>query len=833
VHTEPRTLPLSARPTHRLCRMANRLIVLMLSYACTLPFTVAHAQTNVLTWHYDNARSSVNSNEVLLTPSNVVSSGFGKLFSQPVDGYVVGHPLYVEGVNIQGKGVHNVVFVATMHDSVYAFDADNATGPNASPLWITSLLSNSPAGATPAPISAVGCGAVTAWTEVGIISTPVIDGQTNTIYLVAETSENGKLVHRLHALDITNGFEKFGGPTTVGATYSLNGATSTFNSSNQINRPGLLLANGHVYAAFGSDGCNNSNQGWILSYNAANLQLEGAFDSEPGGFYASFWQKGAGLSADAAGNIYGETGEGAVNSGVQLGSSVIKLAQVGSTLQLADWFTPYNWQFLNQNDLDLNDGVLILPDQPGAHTHEAIGIGKEGTVYLLDRDNMGHLCTSCTSGDTQIVQELPKQVGPQSGTPLFWNNKVYFTAQHTPVQAYAMSNGTLLTPPVAQSIKMTGGGHALITSNGNANGILWVISGGTLTAMDASTLKVLYTSAQAANGRDSLTGGLAHFATPIEADGKVFVGTKTSFVAYGLFPSVVPTAGSGQTATVATTLPISLAVQIKDPYGSTGNSGVTLTFSDGGKGGTFSNATAVTDSTGSASTTYTLPTKSGTYTLTATATGYGKALFTETATPGPATVLARWSGNLQTTSVTNTLPNPIICVAKDAYGNPVPGVSVAFSDGTAGGSFSANPVITNSKGQASVSYTAGTKAGTATISASASGTPALKYSEKIVAGPAASIAVSSGNNQTAPPATLLAKPLVVSVKDQYGNPVSGAAVDFSDAGSGGTFAANPVTTLANGTASVSYTTPSSSGTVTVSATVNGVATPALFTVTVQ
>jgi hypothetical protein len=431
------------------------------------------------------------------------------------------------------------------------------------------------------------------------------------------------------------------------------------------------------------------------------------------------------------------------------------------------------------------------------------------------------------------VQELPKQVGPQSGTPLFWNNKVYFTAQHTPVQAYAMNNGSLVTPPVAQSIKMTGGGHALITSNGNANGILWVISGGTLTAMDASTLKVLYTSAQAANGRDSLTGGLAHFATPIEADGKVFVGTKTSFVAYGLFPSVLPTAGGGQTATVATTLPVTLAVQIKDPYASTGNSGVTLTFSDGGKGGTFSNATAVTDSTGSASTTYTLPTKSGTYTVTATAPGYGKALFSETAQPGPATVLARWSGNLQTTSVTNTLPNPIICVAKDAYGNPVPGVSVTFSDGTAGGSFSANPVITNSKGQASVSYTASTKAGTVTIAATASGTPVLKYSEKVVAGPAATIAVSSRNNQTAPPATLVPQPLVVSVKDQYGNPVSGAAVDFSDAGAGGTFSANPVTTLANGTAAVSYTTSSSSGTVTVSATVSGVATPALFTVTVQ
>jgi hypothetical protein len=260
---------------------------------------------------------------------------------------------------------------------------------------------------------------------------------------------------------------------------------------------------------------------------------------------------------------------------------------------------------------------------------------------------------------------------------------------------------------------------------------------------------------------------------------------------------------------------------------------VTVTFSDGGKGGSFSNPTVVTDPSGSASTTYTLPKKSATYTITATVPGYGKAVFTETAQPGAPAVLARFSGNSQTAAVTTTLPNPLVAVVKDAYGNPVPGVTVSFSDNGAGGSFSANSVVSISTGRVSVSYTASTKAGTVTITATVPGIPVLKFSEKIVAGPATSVSVVSGNNQTAPPLTQLTQALVVSVKDQYGNNVSGAAVDFSDGGSGGSFSGNPVNTIANGTASVSYTTPASPGTVNVNGTVAGVATPAVFTVTVH
>jgi hypothetical protein len=500
-----------------------------LTHSIELPLTVL-GQLPVTTWHYDNARTSANTWETILTPSNVNSASFGKLFTQPVDGFVVGHPLYLPSVNLPGQGVHNVVYVATMHDSVYAFDADSA---NAAPLWMTSIFSYSPAGATSVPSSVKKNAATTGWTEVGIVSTPVIDALTGTLYLVAETYENGSVVHRLHALDVTTGLETLGGPTTIAATYTLNGITTTFADFYELNRPALLLANGHVYIAFGSNCCNAYSQGWVLSYNAATLQQEGAYTAEPGKTLASIWQKGAGLTADSSGAIYAETAEGFYGPGANLSSSVVKLSQNGSTLALADWFTPYNQLYLTAHDLDLNDAVLILPDQPGPYPHELIAEGKEGTMYLLNRDNMGQFCSICTTGDTQIVQEIPNGTGQQSGTPVYWNNAVYFTGVFSPVYAYTLSNGTLVIPPSAQSIKVDGGGHAIITANGNSNGVIWFISGTTLWAMDAITLKKLYTSDQAANGRDALPS-LPHFATPIAADGKIFIGAQNSLVTYGL-----------------------------------------------------------------------------------------------------------------------------------------------------------------------------------------------------------------------------------------------------------------------------------------------------------
>ena len=273
----------------------------------------------------------------------------------------------------------------------------------------------------------------------------------------------------------------------------------------------------------------------MLSYNEATLQQEGAFTTEPTQNLASIWMKGAGLPADSSGNIYAETGEGPFVAGTNFGISVLKFTQSGNTVGLTDWFTPYNYQYLSDNDKDLADGLLVLPDQSGTYPHEMIAIGKEGTIYLLNRDNLGQLCTTCTTGDTQIVQEVPQGAGKYSGTPVYWNNTVYFTGAGTPVYGYSLQNGNLVAPPSLQSSQsMGGGGNAILTANGTSNGILWFISAGAnLYAMNASTLQLLWVSTQAANGRDTAPP-LAHFATPMAIDGKVFLGTQNSVVVYGL-----------------------------------------------------------------------------------------------------------------------------------------------------------------------------------------------------------------------------------------------------------------------------------------------------------
>lgn len=233
---------------------------------CVTPYT--WGQTKVTTWHYNNARTSANTAEKRLTPANVNVKTFGKLFTKPVDGFVVGHPLYLPDVNIPNKGLHNVVFVATMNDTVYAFDADSGT---TSVLWKRTLL---PSGATAVPVAVQGCSGTTAFTKIGIVSTPVIDGTSNTIYLVTSSYENLKVVHRLHALDVTTGVPRTGSPVVIKGSYTRNGVTHQFVDTHQTNRPGLLLVNGNVYVAFGSPACNGSDQGWVMAYNKTSLQPE-------------------------------------------------------------------------------------------------------------------------------------------------------------------------------------------------------------------------------------------------------------------------------------------------------------------------------------------------------------------------------------------------------------------------------------------------------------------------------------------------------------------------------------------------------------------------------
>ncbi len=491
---------------------------------------VGWAQVPVTTWHYDNTLSGANTHETILTPQNVNSKQFGKLFTQPVDGLAIGQALYLPNVTIPKLGVHNVIYVATMHDSVYAFDADSAAGTNAAPLWHTTFLIN---GATTVPVALQKCEPTNKWTEVGIVSTPVIDPVAGTIYVVAKTYENKTFVNRLHALDVTTGLEKTGSPVVIAASYTYAGKNNVFASAMQVNRPALMLFNGNVYIAFGSNGCRGGlEQGWVLSYNAATLQPEGAFDDEPGDSAAAIWMRGGGLSADSEGYIYGSTADGDFAAGTNFGQSVLKLSQVGSTLQLADWFTPYNELYLEQNDLDMSEPVLVLPDQPGKYPHLAVAVGKQGTLYVLNRDMMGHFCATCTLADTQIVQEVAG-FAPWTGALIYWNNTIYTSGGGAPISALSLTNGLLSTPPFAQSKKIGGGHSPVLSANGTTAGIIWQIAGVYMQALNAITLQKIYGTALAPNGRDMLPP-LPHFGNLVVANGKVYVGTKNSLVVFGL-----------------------------------------------------------------------------------------------------------------------------------------------------------------------------------------------------------------------------------------------------------------------------------------------------------
>jgi len=514
----------------RVCAVLPVIMVATLGWAQTPVIQCAPPAVCVTTWHYDNGRTGANPNEKILTAANVNPRQFGKLFTQPVDGAVIGQTLYLPAVQIPGNGAHNAVYVATMHDSVYAFDADTATGTNASPLWHTSFLTSA---TTTVPVAMQGCGGTTQWSEVGIVSTPVIDPVAGTLYVVAKTHENSAFVHRLHALDVTTGLEKPGSPIVITASYEFAGKDNIFEDAMQVNRPALLLQKGILYIAFGSNGCRgDKEEGWVVAYNASTLQPKGAFDDEPGESAAAVWMRGGGLSADSTGNIYGATADGPFMAGTNFGQSVFKLKQVGNTLQLADWFTPFNERQLDLNDLDMSEPVLVLPNQTGKYPHLLAAVGKQGTIYILNRDNMGHFCSTCTVTDTQIVGELPA-FARETGALVYWNNAIYSSGDGLPISALSLTKGLLTPAPFAQSKKVTSGHSPVISANGNTAGILWQLNGSNLSAFNATTMLKLYSCGQAPNGRDLLPA-LPHFANLMVANGKVYVGTNNSLVVYGL-----------------------------------------------------------------------------------------------------------------------------------------------------------------------------------------------------------------------------------------------------------------------------------------------------------
>jgi hypothetical protein len=498
---------------------------------------------DMLTHHNNNSRTGWNAAETRLKPANVNSATFGKRFSHPVDGYVYAQPLYLSGVSIPGKGEHNVVYVATEHDSVYAFDADDATGINAQPLWFRTFIGSPALGTviSPVPSADIGCFAIVP--EIGITATPVIDPATGTLYVEAwtkVTAPSGTTYpHHLHALDVATGAEKFGGPVEIQASVPGTGGGSvggvvTFNPRFQLLRPALLLSNGVVYLASASNCDLGTYHGWVLGYDAATLAQTSVYCTTPNAGEGGVWMSGEGLAADGSGHLFFQTGNGefdADTGGSDFGQSVVQLT---SGLAVVDYFTPFNWSVLNVTDTDVGSGgVLLLPDQPGAHPHLSVSAGKEGKIYLVDRDNMGHF----NSGSDHVVQTVDGDTC--FTTPALFGSLLYYG--FGPVAAYSLTNGLLSTSPVAQTSVLFPFPHPTVSvsSNGSQDGIVWAIrkaSPAVLHAFDAANVATeLYNSDQA--GSRDQPGGYVKFTSPTVVNGKVYVGTQTELAVYGLFPS--------------------------------------------------------------------------------------------------------------------------------------------------------------------------------------------------------------------------------------------------------------------------------------------------------
>jgi hypothetical protein len=531
------------------------------------------AQVNVTTYHNDTSRTGENTKETVLTTANVNYGTFGRIFAVNLDGQVYAQPLVLSNVSI-GGGTQNVVYLATENDSVYAADAN--TGAI---YWQKSLLEN---GGEPIPDGDFGFNNNVS-PQYGITGTPVIDPVSGTIYVVASDEESGPIaVHRLHALDVTTGLEKFGAPVVIGGSF---GGT-VFSAEMQFNRPALLLSNGHVIVAFGQH-CNQCAYGWVMSYNASTLAEEAVFSPNPGTAAGGIWMGGDGIVTDSEGNLYFSTADGPFdgNTGApdEYGDSIVKLGPPATPpngeFPFLDYFAPAVQSYIGQNNIDLDlgsGGVLVLPDlTSGAHPHLLVGVGKEGTIYLADRTNLGKYCGSFTCKDNvvqeilgsgQVVGGLSSNLAGVWGAPAYWNGSVYFgsATKDDPnvgnisdyMKAYSFNaggSGQLSAVPTSQTPEKFSwpAPNPTISSNGTSNGIVWAVdnsgtvsSSAILHAYNANNLAVeLYNSNQVP-ARDQ-AGGPVKFAVPTIANGKVYVGGSliaTNFGELTVYGPVKPSA---------------------------------------------------------------------------------------------------------------------------------------------------------------------------------------------------------------------------------------------------------------------------------------------------
>ena len=508
----------------------------------------------MLTQHNNAARTGANLSETLLSTRSVTPKTFGKLGTLVVDGYLYAQPLYVQNVRVPGKGLHNVIYLATAHNSVYAFDADDLTAKK--PLWKVNLGPSVPATEV----------YTTKWTdmriEIGVTSTPVIDPSANTIFVEAKTKENGTYVQRLHALDITTGAEKAGGPVEIKASVPGTGMASAkgqvaFDSVKQLQRPALLLTNGTVYLAFGSHADSPPFHGWILGYNARTLIQTCTFNLTPNGEEGAIWQAGMGMAADPAGNVYAMVGNGtfdADSGGLDYGNSILKLAPKPGTLSVSDYFTPYNQASLSENDQDTGaSGPLLIPN-----TNLLLGGGKNGWLYLTQTGKMGHYQSS---DDSQIVQSFQITHGNCHGSAVYWNGpvgpQVYIWPEFAHLTAFKLNAGKLNPTPASSSAVAVPdgmpGAFLSVSADGSkaGTGIVWSSAPydananwdtvpGILRAYDASDLNHEIWNSKMVPARDD-AGMFAKFCAPTVVNGRVYLSTfSNQLQVYGLLGGTVP-----------------------------------------------------------------------------------------------------------------------------------------------------------------------------------------------------------------------------------------------------------------------------------------------------
>ena len=497
----------------------------------------------VTTSQYNNSRTAATLTEKTLTPGNVNVKTFGKVGAYKVDGPVYAQPLFVPKVEIPGKGTHNVLYVATEHDSVYAFDADKPGDP---PLWKVNFLDKSRGMRVPTE-DMVACPFIRP--EVGVTSTPVIDLKSGTLYVLARTMIPHKVgddeyFQHLHALAITNGVEKFGGPKQITASVPGRGAGRSgrevsFDPLRENPRAALTLANNNVYLTWASSCDVDPYHGWVMAYDPQTLAQKAVLNVDPDGSEGGIWLADTGPAVDSEGNLYVPTGNGtfdATSGGRDYGDSVLKLD--GSTLAVRDYFTPFDQEAILAGDSDVgSSGPTLLPDQPGPHRHLLLQPTKHSVLYVIDRDQMGKFHT-----DHDDIPQKIQMTGESLGAMAYWNGHAFFATSSDNLRDYAIRNGKLIPNTASTTKFMTSGATPSISADGNRKAIVWAISTKTwdgpdipaiLYAFDAGKLgQPLYTSEQ--NSQRDRAAPATRFVIPVVVNGRVYFGTRSEVEVYGL-----------------------------------------------------------------------------------------------------------------------------------------------------------------------------------------------------------------------------------------------------------------------------------------------------------